>query len=102
MNREPKSRKTGRFQSTHEAQTTLAFIERCRSRFIAGRPAKIQSRRRFFALHRWTGFAVHRWIAIAEANKINEANPAGRPYQGPKLVHPSSAKKSTDSARVQQ
>jgi len=62
----------------------------------------MQSRRRIFAFHQWTGFAVHWWTAVAEARKINEPNAGRRRRRGMKLVHSWSAKKSIDEARVQQ
>ena len=62
----------------------------------------MRSRRRIFAVHRWTGFAVHYWTAAAEARKINEPTIAALFGLRRKLVHSWSAKKSTIEARVQQ
>ena len=68
--------------------------QECHSRFMGGQPAKTRFRRRIFAVH-W-------WIAVADALKINELNSGTQRSRGLKLVHSSSAKKSADSARVQQ
>jgi hypothetical protein len=31
-----------------------------------GQPTKLRSRRRFFAVHHWTGFALHRWTGLPQ------------------------------------
>jgi hypothetical protein len=66
------------------SDVSLAFIERTAPKI----PIQVSD----FAFVQRTGFALHWRTATAEANKINEANPAGRRHQRPKLVRPMNAK----------